>query len=325
MKPIRTILLFTAAAMLFLSVVWFTFKDANVAEFIQHISWQETVLNLVLCLSFFTSTGSVMQVGFRRHYNLKIQHKDVVLLPLMMHVFTYVMPIKGGMLFQTFFSRYKYKLDLSKGFSLGISVFLISLLITVVVGPALAFYLGLRSIILLSVLAIMGFGLLALPIMLRFFSERKERANGTVNRLIGFLMNVRTQILDYLRNLPLLFGLIGTTLVSVLIHTIWFWQTADMLNISTDFAPVLLIVLILRIILLVRFLPGNLGVQEIMIGVVFAAAGFSMEQGLLIALVTRLASVLLAATIGLSGLYINLHHFRSASFLDLIRAVASGK
>ena len=62
-----------------------------------------------------------------------------------------------------------------------------------------------------------------------------------------------------------------------------------------------------------------------MVGVVFAAAGFSMGEGLQVALATRLASVLLAATIGLTGLYLNLQYFESASLTELIRQVAENE
>ncbi|MBL4586668.1 MAG: flippase-like domain-containing protein [Flavobacteriales bacterium] len=319
MKKTRNILLFLAATLLFLAVVWFTFKEVDVVDIWSRLTVTNLLLNISFGLAFFLSFGFIMQVGFRQQYQLRINRIDVLTLPIMMHLFTYIMPIKGGMLFQTFFSRYKYKLDLTKGFSLGIMVFLISLLTTVFFGCALAFWLDLQSNALLLTLASMGFGLISLPVLLRFLPKEKKHADGLFNRLIGFLINVRSQLSEQIKNRPLLLGLLLTTLLSVLIQSVWFYQTAKMLGISTELAPVILIVLVLRILLLIRLLPGNLGIQELIIGIVFNAAGFSMEEGLIIALTTRAVSVLLAAMIGLPALYSNLRHFNSGSLSALIR------
>jgi len=98
-----------------------------------------------------------------------------------------------------------------------------------------------------------------------------------------------------------------------------------MLGVNATFAPIVLMVLFLRIFLLIRLLQGNLGIQELVIGLVFSAAGFTLDQGLMVALIIRLVSVLLAATIGLAGLYSNLRYFNTDSISGLIQNVAANK
>jgi uncharacterized membrane protein YbhN (UPF0104 family) len=266
-----------------------------------------------------------MWIGYWRHYKLKINPSDLLMLPLMMHFFVYVMPLKGGMLFQTFYSRYKYQLALSKGFSIGISVFLVSLFLTATLGLGLIFWLQIDSLILKLTLISMGFGLISLPIILSLLPKEISLTNGLLSRLIGFLINVRVQLEEQFKNRSLIIGLLGTVLLSTLIQTFWFWQTAQMLGVHSDLVSVFLVVLVLRIILLFRVLPGNAGIQELMIGIIFTSAGFSMEQGLLVALVIRLVSVFLAATIGLAGIYSNLHYFNTDSLSALISKVSKNQ
>jgi hypothetical protein len=60
-----------------------------------------------------------------------------------------------------------------------------------------------------------------------------------------------------------------------------------------------------------------------MIAVTFAAAGFTVEDGLLIGIITRLISVFWSAVVGLPALYSNLKYFdvENEGLVQLIRKV----
>ena len=321
MNKNRKTLLFSAVVLLFVVVAWLTFKNTDFLPVLQMIEWQDFLLNFLLRLAFFISFGIIMWVGFRLHYQLSIQPLDVLTLPLMMHVFTYLMPLKGGLLFQIFYSRSKYYLDLSEGFSLGITVFLISVLLSVVVGLAISLNMNPVPGVLTYLLAVMGLGLVLLAIVLPFIPTEQKVTQRLVARLFNFLIRVRMQV----KNFALLGGLIVSTLLSVFIQSLWYWQTTHILGINSTFAPIVLMVLFLRIFLVVRLVPGNLGVQELVIGVIYSAAGFTLEQGLMVAFLTRLVSVILAGTIGLTSLYSNMRYFDTDSIPGLIRNVATNK
>lgn len=259
-----------------------------------------------------------MWVGFKLHYHLILKRSEILVLPLMMHLFLYLMPVKGGMLFQVFYSKHKYGLDLSKGFSLGMMVFLNSLILTIILGLALIYLIPVDSTELKIAIWGMGLALTGFIVGINFLPSTGKSGSGFATRLVNFLINVRVQLGEQIKNGKLFIGLATTTLISTLIQAFWFWKTAQVIDIQSSFPAVLLVVLVLRIILLIRFLPGNLGVQEVMIGVVFAAAGFQLEDGLLIGVITRLISVFWSATIGLPALYSNLHYFGSPSLSGLI-------
>ncbi len=311
--------------LLFMAVVWITFKNVGFLPIVKILAWQDVLLNMLLGLVFFVSFGLVMFVGFRLHYKLSIQPVDVITLPLMMHFFTYLVPLKGGLLFQIFYSRSKYQLELSKGFSLGIIVFLISVLLTVTVGLGISFNMQPVPEVLTSVLGTLGLGLVAFPVVLGFFPATQRNPKGLLGRFVNFLSRVRQQLAMQVKNVSLLFWLTVSTLFSVLIQSLWYLQSTHMLGIEATFVTTILMVLFLRIFLLVRLLPGNLGVQELVIGLVFSAAGFTLDQGLLVALIIRLVSVILAATIGLAGLYSNLQYFNTGSISGLVRSVTGNK
>jgi uncharacterized membrane protein YbhN (UPF0104 family) len=233
------------------------------------------------------------------------------------------MPIKGGMLFQVFYSKHKYGLDLSKGFSLGVMIFLITLVLAAVLGLILLYTLPVNSPELEACLWLMGSSVVGLMFFLKFIRTNEVKSVGLLSNLRKFLINVRIQLLEQMRNSQLCIGLLVTTIISTLARTLWFWRTGEMLGISSSFSHILLIVLVLQVILLFRFIPGNLGLQEIMIAAVFSAAGFEIEEGLLVGLITRLITVFWSAIVGLPALFYNLKYFESDSISGLLKRIAA--
>ena len=151
----------------------------------------------------------------------------------------------------------------------------------------------------------------------------KSTANSDnlASKIIRFLISVHNQLSDQIRNRKLFLGLMLLTFISLLFRQFGS-GTAGILGVQSSFLPILLVVLVLRVVLLFCLIPGNSGIQEIMIGVVFAAAGFSTEQGLLIGLVTRMVSVVFAGTIGLSGLHSSLELLKTDSIFALVKSIS---
>ncbi len=322
MSKLGSIAFFFSAALLFFIVVTFTFKGVDIAELMNLISAQDILMLIGLGFLFHISFGIIMWVGFALHYKLRLKNIEILTLPLMMHLFLYLMPVKGGMLFQVFYTKHKYNLDISKGFSLGLMVFLNSIVLTVILGLALSYLIPVESTELRITILTMAVGLAGTIAAMLVLPSNPKNGEGILNSLFNFLINVRLQLEDQFKNIRLFFGLLITSFISVTIQAFWFWQTALILDIQCDLAPVYLVVLVLRILLLIRLLPGNLGIQEVVIGVVFSAAGFALEEGLLIGVVTRLISVFWSAAIGLPALYSNLSYFDSLSIKGLIAKVA---
>lgn len=324
MSRSTSIIVFLVSVALFFGVVAFTYRGVDLDQLQSTFSILGLTKVLGLGLLFHLSFGLIMWVGFWLHYDLKIKPIEILTLPLMMHLFLYLMPMKGGMLFQVFYSKHKYALDLSKGFSLGMTVFFSSLILTIILGLFLVYAIPIRSFELTATLLFMAFAFIGASGILSLLPTFQPTSTGVVSRVVGFLIRVKSELLEQFKNPQLFVALIATTFASVVIQAILFWQTSLEMGIASDFLPVLLVVLILRVILLVRLLPGNLGIQEIMITVTFAAAGFSVEDGLLIGIVTRLISVFWSAVVGLPALYSNLKYFdvNNDGLIELIKNVA---
>ncbi len=293
------------------------FKDIDPVELLKRIGPMRLLLNFVIGLVYFFSFGLLMNVVYRHHYKKRLSWSDTFLLPFMMHLWTYILPMKGGLIYQTFFIKAKYGLDMSKGFSVGVLVFAASLLITCFVGGALSFLV--HDALVLQLLLLFMFGTLIFFLVAgRLVTPPAPNKTGFLNSIIGFVKNVLIQFNEQIKDVNLLFKLILVTVFSTLAHAVWFYHCAYVLGYEPEPVGILLATLVLRIITLVRILPGNLGIQEVMIGSVFMAAGLGLQEGLATSLLIRLMSVILAGTLGVGGLYLNFRYFETDSLSGLI-------
>lgn len=318
MKRGRSILLFALAAIVFSVVVFYTFKDVDLQSFVQHLTLQNVGLNLLIGIIYFWSFGWVMAVVFKRHYDIEFAKEDTVLLPFMMHIFSYIMPVQGGMLFQTFFMKMKYKMALTKGFSTGVYLFITSLILTCVGGLTLSFFVdGVSEIRLVLCFMLVGLiGMIGTAVITRKISIKGE---SFFYKIIGFLHSIISQLGELTKQPGLFFKVMLILGLSALVHAGWFYQTAIILGIEASFLGMVLATLVFRIVMLMRLLPGNLGVQELVTSVVFLGAGLTIEEGLIVAVFNRAACVILAAIIGLGGLYHNFRYFGSDGIQQLLK------
>ena len=318
MKRGQSILLFALAAFVFSVVVYFTFKDVDLHSFVKHLTLQNVGLNLFIGVIYFWSFGWVMAVVFKRHYDIEFAKEDTVLLPFMMHTFSYIMPVQGGMLFQTFFMKMKYKMALSKGFSTGVYLFVASMILTCVGGLILSFFVeGVSEIRMVLYLMLVGLiGMLGTAVITRRITIKGDTF---LFKIIGFLHAIITQLSEFTKH-PVLFIKVMVIIgFSALLHASWFYQTALILGIEVSFFGIVLATLVFRILMLMRLLPGNLGIQEVVTSVVFLGAGLTIDEGLMVAVFNRAACVGLAAIIGLGGLYHNFRYFGSDGIQQLLK------
>jgi len=320
LKRIYGTLGFLIAILIFGMVAFSVFKEIDPLELVQRIGTVGLTLNLLIGIVYFLSFGILMKVVYQHHYQRKLSWADTFLLPFMMHLWTYILPMKGGLIYQTLFIKAKYNLDMSKGFSVGVLVFAASLLITCFVGSALSFLL--HDALVLQLLLLFMFGTLIFFLVAgRFVSQPNPNKLGFVNTIIRFIQNVLIQFNEQVKDVNLLLKLIFVALASTLVHAFWFYHCALILGYNPEPVGILLATLVLRIVTLIRILPGNLGIQEIMIGSVSLAAGLGLQEGLATALLVRLVSVVLAGTLGVAGLYINFRYFETDSLTGLITKI----
>jgi uncharacterized membrane protein YbhN (UPF0104 family) len=292
-----------------------------------------TVLLIVLCLSLLLSaedikrlvslplrtssflvfvtyivyliSGVELAIIAKQTSDIKLSLKDILLLPITMNLWSFLIPFQGAVIYLALLFRYKYKSAVADAFSVSLFSYLLSFTLTGICG-SIFFSLGTtRSSLFLLFSLLMA----VTPITLlgaHYYSTPLKKIK------LPFT-DFGWRILDHLRRLILQYRLVVAILCTNLVHLAASYEmhalAASALGFSISPVELLLFTLVMRLTIIVKITPGNVGIQEILSGGVFSALHLDPAQGVLILMLTRITSLLLMGTLGVVDSLVNTKHF----------------
>ena len=106
-------------------------------------------------------------------------------------------------------------------------------------------------------------------------------------------------------------------LLSILIYILWVYWSAKSFGLNMSLSSVIILALVLRLSVIARFIPGNVGIQELISGATTTMMGGNIQEGILIALFIRLTALVIAIVFGLYSLIRNIDIFKTESLFKL--------
>src|SRR3972149_12192545 len=94
---------------------------------------------------------------------------------------------------------------------------------------------------------------------------------------------------------------LGLTLLRIGVSIFWFYWAIVIFGLHVSFTEVAVISLANEFSLIIRFVPGNIGVDEFVAGGVLSVMGGTVGEGVLIMLFLRFSSLVLTFTVGVWG------------------------
>lgn len=304
-KYTKAALSYTIGLLLIVFSVYLIYQQEKYNSLIERINFNEVLISSIIVIFIFLFTG--LQVSFlaKKQFNTALKTEDLVLLPIMMHLWSYLIPFRGGLIFSSIFLNQKYKLKLSQGFSIGFYSFFISIILSGLYGVFFSLQSNSVALLTFSILFIVG---PVIGFILNFFFKKINIHNKPLKKL-------KTLIEEIFDNLAILFNqrkinivvlslIIGSTLIFIL----WFYHGAKALGIDISFSQIIIVALITRLSIIVRVIPGNAGIQEFFTGGALVLAGGSLSDGIAISLFTRFVALTFAIIVGILGMISNKKH-----------------
>jgi len=118
------------------------------------------------------------------------------------------------------------------------------------------------------------------------------------NRIGRFLNTLLTGWIMVKRDHGLVLRLVLLTLLTISLNALSFWLAYEALGQPTSFMAALLLGLVAAFSIFINLTPGNLGIQEAMVGLSAELLGTGGGSGLLAVLLIRAVTVLCAFTLG---------------------------
>ncbi len=289
------ILQYTVSALLVISFVALIVKhSSDFLAVLENVSVLELLILSTPLIIIFLITSIRFDLILRENFGIKVDSFDIYSLPYVSHLFSYIFPIKGGLVYTTFLLKKIYHLSYSSSISSQIIVYVYTFFTIGVMGLGLSiFYHDWRLISLSCLLA-------AMPFVLKRMSEIitkcvQIRKNKDLLLVQSHFESIST-INRFTSKLVLL------SLVKISFEVLWFYCVFVVTQL--DFSPYLIILYTIarNLSLIINFVPGNLGVNELFGGAVALLEGSNFIEGVTIMLIIRVVALGLSSTCGFIAL-----------------------
>jgi len=266
---------------------------------LRNISPGELLFSIFIALVLFTLSGTRYYYILKKYHHTKLLLQDIPLFPIMMNLWGYLLPTQGSLIFSTLFLKYKYQVTIRRSFSINLYIYLFSVVLTGAIGlyycvshqmyfsPILivsVFFFFSPVIILIITKLIKGMH------FLEFFNILKIVREKTLSLLAG----INSFWLDPKLNLTLFF----LNIVHLFVTYLWFFQTTIVFDLTLSNYEIIMLALMSRLALILKFTPGNLGITELVAGGALHFLGGNFSEGVLCTLFFRFTTLLIAAIVG---------------------------
>lgn len=309
-------------AMVLVGVLFRAFISAEDVKLLTSVSLKD--IFLITFLSFVVTSIAGIQYGIlvKKQNGVRMKVFDILTLPVSMSLWGLILPFQGTLLYMTVFLKSKYKSKIHSIISLVMFGYLISFTLTGIVG--ILYYIFVRgesnifTNLIFPAMTASPFLIFTADFILSkiSFSRVKllERGRVFVSLVVGniivLMRDVRTSIV-----------ILSLNLLHTLMTSVWYYVIAVSLEIEVALPAVVLLALFNRLSIILKFTPGNIGVQELISGGLFVALGLNPEDGVLIVIVSRLSAVILMVTVGVIATVINLKFFKPG---DIFKSARNG-
>lgn len=287
----------------------FLLKNKDYFSLLNNVTLLEIITSTLIAFIIFAISGCINGFLTFKQYNTKLNLWDVLLLPLMMNFWNFIIPVKGGLIYFISFLKSKYHLRIVKGTSLAIYTQLICLSL---IGFLSIIYLVYSNQIMLPV-TIVALCLLFSPLLLKTFGLFINKINfksSKISKLKEFADLIVNESNLPWNNFKTTSVILILNLLRLIYRALWFYWATITFNLNISLTSVFILTLAMELARFLRFSPGNLGIDELLAGGIFYVVGENTETGILIALYTRFSALILTFSLGLFGVLFNMKYFQ---------------
>lgn len=306
------------AMVILLAVVFWIFIKKDELELLCKIDLLSFSVLIVFTIVFYM-LGGLQYYFLKDMYGVNLEKKDILLLPVAMNLWSFLVPIQGSSIFFMLFLKHRHNVKISDGLSITIFLYLITVFFAGLVGvifvvlyhKVISLFSLISLIFLLNPLFIViGYRILCLFPDFRF---------KFINKIFSFFKETIRSI----NNMWLSFKHVALFLLLIILRMIftafWYMWIARVLGYqNVTFLSLLLLALWLTVSLIIRITPNNWGLLQLISGFMFSLVSLSPEQGVMISLVASAFLTIVAFTVGVGA---NLYYLKSWNIKSIRDAV----
>jgi hypothetical protein len=318
------ILLVAAKLMLVCSIVGFAFNFFVSQEdwaTLMEIAWSDLLKILLAAQLVYAISGVEFAVIVYFSSRVRLSVTDILVLPITMNFWSFLIPFQGALVYSSLILKCKYKARVSEAIASSVFSYLLSMSITGMFGVTMSFLAGR----LLSPWMAASVILMLCPLILFVVDKVMSWLPGVriqlVNYASDFVHKIVAQMWDLFRVRRLLCLLFVTNVLHITTSFVMNFYAADALNVVISWPSLLIFTLLIRLSVILKVTPGNIGIQEVLSGGIFSLMTLDPGSGILITLLTRLITAAQMCTFGVVDTMVKTKYFPIKSIFSGGRAL----
>ncbi|MBN2790142.1 MAG: flippase-like domain-containing protein [Candidatus Delongbacteria bacterium] len=314
----KNLLIYIVTALLIYFVISHYITSEQI-ELLQNVSLFQIAISILIALMIFTVSGNQFSYILFKSTKTKLSIPDRIGFPTARNLWSYIIPFQGSFAYSLAFIKFKYKVNLKDGLSINIYLLLFNFFFTGLVG----IYYSLQSNSLPVLFLIISISLLSIPLLLLLFDRVLKNIKTPEFKILKFLIDnlskVSTGITILWKDLKFTAYVFLFNVIHTIVTIIWFYWTVHIFNLDIDIISVIFLALILKISLIFRLTPGNLGVEQLIYGGIFALMNYDPKIGVLISLFHKSITIIISLTVGSLFTFINFKYFSFSTILNFLK------
>ncbi len=274
---LKNLLSLTIGVVLLAVVMWYV-KDSGLWSKVALLPVSVYAVSAAILLALFMLSGVQMRIALLRSGQGALTALDTVALPIAQNFWGYIIPIQGSFIYGATFLKAKYEANVSTTTAVYLFITVCSLVMGAFFGVAHSFVTNIHFMPIYVVIVLMPFWLLVGHRFLRVIDSRisiPPRVKEFIDKVLGSMVIM-------LRDPLFVMKVIVLDLAYVTLVALWSYYLSESLGFGVPIGIYVLVSFFLKLTIIAKFTPGNIGVIQLFSGGVLAAYGHPLEAGLFI-------------------------------------------
>ena len=269
-----------------LFLLYFSINELLTVEhrkIINSISFRSYIFSGLFIFSSFIIAGVQLNNVYTHSKIVKLSTFDIFTMPMLMNFWGYIIPFQGSFVFSAIYLKSKYNVEITTMTGIYLSVMSVSLALGGGCGIVFFYCSESISLFFLIISLILFFN----PFLIFFLSRillKSKKLKSLIGGYYVWLFELLTPILLYFKNPKLLILTLLLDITLVLIFAIWSYWISIQYAMDIPFFALLITGFLLKVTLLLKITPGNLGLMQLGIGGIFSTLGLNYSDGVFISI-----------------------------------------
>ncbi len=302
-------LLYIFAIILFVFIFKYFITDEYI-DILLEVTTSEIVISMLIAMFIFAISGFQFSYILNKNSDVKLSVIDKFFFPISRNLWSYIIPFQGSLAYSVAFCKLKYKVAVTSGISINVYMMLFNIFIAGFIGLYFSILKNDFSSIIFFVSVLFLFSPFLLIFSNYIFKLLPNSKIEIFQKLKNSLEAILSDVSILWKDIKFSFNILLFNILHITITVLWFYWASIILNLDIDLISILFLSLILKISLLFKITPGNLGVEQLLSGAVFVLIDQNAADGVVISLFNKAITMILSGTIGSVFTIYNLKYFK---------------